>query len=221
MITIGLADDDPLFTAGLAMILDAHDDFTVVWQAIDGADALRHHDRQQPDVVLLDIRMPVLDGLAATEKLIDSGTGCKIIILTTFDSDEYVLTAVEAGAAGFLVKNTPPDDLVEAIRTVHNGDSVISPGPTRKLFASFRANPARSQVMLSQADIRAVAGLTDREQEVLALIADGRSNREICDQLWLSMPTVKTHVGNLLAKTGAHDRVQLVLFALRTELTAL
>lgn len=221
MITIGLADDDPLFTAGLAMVLGAQDDFTVVWQAIDGADALRYHDRQQPDVLLLDIRMPVLDGLAATEKLIGSGTRSKIIILTTFDSDEYVLTAVEAGAAGFLVKNTPPGGLVAAIRTVHDGDSVISPGATRRLFATFRANPARPQGMLAQADARAAAELTDREREVLVLIADGRSNREICDVLWLSMPTVKTHVGNLLTKTGARDRVQLVLFALRTELATL
>ena len=221
MITIGLADDDPLFTAGLAMILDAQDGFTVLWQAIDGADALRHHDRQQPDVLLLDIRMPVLDGLATTERLIGSGTGSKIIILTTFDSDEYVLAAVEAGAAGFLLKNTPPDGLIEAIRTVQNGDSVISPGPTRRLFATFRANLARPRVMLSPADARAVAELTEREREVLALIADGRANREICDELWLSMPTVKTHVGNLLAKTGARDRVQLVLFALRTELATL
>lgn len=216
MITIGLADDDPLFTAGLTMILDAQPDMTVLWQAIDGADTLRQHDQQQPDILLLDIQMPTLDGLAATQRLIETGTTSKIIILTTFDSDEYVLTAVEAGAAGFLVKNTPPDRLTEAIRTVDTGDAVISPGPTRRLFATFRQGDTAKPSPTLPTDARAASDLTARERDVLVLVAEGRSNQEICDELWLSMPTVKTHIGNLLAKTDARDRVQLVLFALRT-----
>ncbi|GAA1562149.1 response regulator transcription factor [Brevibacterium picturae] len=213
MITIALADDDPLFTAGLAMILDAQEDLHVLWQAVDGADAIRQHRHTEPDVLLLDIQMPGTDGLTATQQLISEGTAARIIILTTFESDEYVLTAVEAGAAGFLLKNTPPDELIDAIRTVYHGDSVISPGPTRRLFSTFRSRPAPSIGLVSEQQVP--ADLTSRESEVLTLIARGLSNQEICDQLWLSMPTVKTHIGNLLAKTHSRDRVQLVLYALR------
>ncbi|WP_212820624.1 response regulator [Polymorphospora rubra] len=221
MITVALADDEPLFTAGLTMVLDAQPDLRVIWQAIDGADAIRQHDRARPDILLLDIQMPTLDGLAATRRLIAAGTASKIIILTTFESDEYVLSAVEAGAAGFLVKNIPPDQLIAAIRTVDSGDAVISPGPTRRLFATFRRRPAESRTPLSSTDARAVAELTPRERDILVLIADGRTNQEICNELWLSMPTIKTHIGNLIAKTGSRDRVQLVLFALRTGIAAL
>jgi DNA-binding NarL/FixJ family response regulator len=214
VITVGLADDEPLFAAGLAMILDAQPDVRVLWQAVDGADAIRRHRCAQPDVLLLDVQMPGIDGIAVTRQLVADGSPTRIVILTTFDADEYVLTAIEAGAAGFLLKNTPPDRLVEAIRTVHRGDAVLSPGPTRRLFASYRARPAataRSRAVEDQA-----TDLTEREREVLALIARGLTNSEICEHLWLSMPTVKTHVGNLLAKTGSRDRVQLVLYALRT-----
>jgi DNA-binding NarL/FixJ family response regulator len=221
MITIGLADDEPLFTTGLGMILDAQPDMRVLWQAIDGADAIRQHNKEQPDILLIDIQMPTLDGLAATQRLIAAKTSSKIIILTTFDSDEHVLTAVEAGAAGFLVKNTPPDQVVTAIRTVHSGDAVISPGPTRRLFATFRRRPPGTASFVSRADAQAITELTSRENDILALIAEGRTNQEICDELWLSMPTIKTHIGNLIAKTGARDRVQLVLFALRTGLASL
>lgn len=220
MITIGLADDEPLFTAGLAMILDAQPDMRVLWQAIDGADAIRQHNKEQPDLLLIDIQMPTLDGLAATQRLIAGKTSSKIIILTTFDSDEHILTAVEAGAAGFLVKNTPPDQVITAIRTVHNGDAVISPGPTRRLFATFRHHPGTAS-LISRADAQAITELTPRENDILALIAEGRTNQEICDELWLSMSTIKTHIGNLITKTGARDRVQLVLFALRTGLGSL
>lgn len=217
MITIGLADDEPLFTAGLTMILDAQPDMTVSWQAVDGDDALRHHRNQTPDVVLLDIQMPTLDGLSATQRLIADKTDTKIIILTTFDSDENVLRAVEAGAAGFLLKNTSPDQLVSAIRTVHAGDAVISPGPTRRLFARFRHNQPSNLAPTTQL----AAALTPRESDILALIAQGHTNQEICNRLWLSMPTVKTHIGNLIAKTNSRDRVQLVLFALRTGVATL
>jgi DNA-binding NarL/FixJ family response regulator len=216
MMTIGLADDEPLFTTGLSMILDAQPDMRVLWQAIDGADAIRRHDEQAPDVLLLDIQMPGTDGLAVTERLVAAGTSTKIIILTTFDADEYVLTAVEAGAAGFLLKNTAPEQLISAIHVVHSGDAVISPGPTRRLFAAFRAPTPTRDDAPSRYDRQAADLLTARERDVLALIAEGLTNREICDRLSLSMPTVKTHVGNLIAKVGARDRVQLVLFALRT-----
>lgn len=221
MITIGLADDEPLFTTGLGMILEAQPDMRVLWKAIDGADAIRQHHKEQPEVLLLDIQMPTLDGLAATRQLISAKTSSKIIILTTFDSDEHILTAVEAGAAGFLVKNSPPDQVVAAIRTVHSGDAVISPGPTRRLFATFRRRPSSAASLASQEDARALAELTPRENDVLVLVATGRTNQEICDELWLSMPTVKTHIGNLIAKTGSRGRVQLVLFALRTGLASL
>ncbi|MFB6394219.1 LuxR C-terminal-related transcriptional regulator [Polymorphospora lycopeni] len=142
-------------------------------------------------------------------------------LLTTFESDEHVLTAVEAGAAGFPVKNIPPDQLIAAIRIMHSGDAVISPGPTRRLLATFRRRPAESRTPSRGSDTQAVAELTPREREILSLIAEGRTNQEICTELWLSMPTIKTHIGNLIAKTGSRDRVQLVLFALRTGIAAL
>ena len=222
MITVALADDEPLFTAGLAMIIDAQPDLRVLWQAVDGADAIRQHGRAEPDVLLCDIRMPGVDGLAATKHLVDDGTTARIVILTTFQADEYVLAAIEHGAAGFLLKNTPPDDLLAAIRTVHAGDAVISPGPTRRLFASYRAGagPALGHAA-APAEAQAVDLLTRREREVLQLVAQGLSNQEICDRLWLTMPTVKTHIGNLLAKTHSRDRVQLVLLALRTGIAEL
>lgn len=221
MITVGLADDEPLFTAGLAMILDAQPDMSVLWQAIDGADAIRQHNHEAPDILLLDIQMPTIDGLATTQHLITAGTQSKIIILTTFDTDEYVLTAIESGASGFLVKNTAPNDVVAAIRTVHDGDAVISPGPTRRLFTTFRKRPGGPAACPSPTDSRLADELTPRERDILALIARGRTNQEICDELWLTMPTIKTHIGNLRAKTQARDRVQLVLFALRVGIAEL
>ena len=190
MITIGLADDEPLFTAGLAMILEAQPDMHVLWQAIDGADAIRQHEHEPPDILLLDIQMPTLDGLAATQRLITSGTSSKIIILTTFDTDEHVLATVEAGASGFLVKNTAPSEVVSAIQTVHDGDAVISPGPTRRLFATFRRQGGTRAAVETCDDHRLAESLTPRERDILALIATGRTNQEICDELWLTMPNV-------------------------------
>lgn len=220
MMTIGLADDEPLFTAGLAMILEAQPDMQVLWQAVDGADAVRRHSAAPPDILLLDIQMPTLDGLAATELLVSANTGTKIIIVTAFDTDEYVLTAVEAGASGFLLKNTPPVQVVESIRTVHRGDAVISPGPTRRLFRNHRATQTRRPTT-SDYHSATVEDVTPRERDILVLIAEGCSNQEICDELWLSMATVKTHIGNLIAKTHSQDRVQLVLYALRTGIASL
>ena len=220
MITLGLVDDEPLFTTGLAMILDAQPDMRVAWQAGNGGDAIRQQALHPTDILLVDIQMPDTDGLTATRQLAATGEPGRVFILTTYDVDEYVPAAIEAGASGFLLKNTPPDQLIDAIRTVHRGDAIISPGPTRKLFDRLQwqqtiGEPAPSG---TPAERRVLDLLTDRETQVLRLIAQGLTNQEICDQLWLSMPTVKTHVGNLIAKTQARDRVQLVLFALQTHL---
>ena len=232
MIRLGLADDEPLFTMGLAMLLGAQPDIEVVWRAVDGNDALMRNTADPVDVLLLDVQMPGLDGLAATRELMARGITGRVVILTTFDTDGYVMGAIEAGAAGFLLKNTPPQDLITAIRTVHDGDSVISPGPTRRLLTAVRTgqvsgtlgNDASAGRHASEDSVEAVraaeasqqvAALTQREREILALIALGLTNQEICDREWLSMPTVKTHVSHLLSKTGCRDRVQLVLLALR------
>ena len=232
MIRLGLADDEPLFTMGLAMLLGAQPDMEVVWRAVDGNDALMRNDADPVDVLLLDVQMPGLDGLAATRELMARGITGRVVILTTFDTDGYVMGAIEAGAAGFLLKTTPPQDLITAIRTVHDGDSVISPGPTRRLLTAVRTgqvsgtlgNDAGAGRHASEDSVEAVraaeasqqvAALTQREREILALIALGLTNQEICDREWLSMPTVKTHVSHLLSKTGCRDRVQLVLLALR------
>ena len=219
MITVALADDEPLFTEGLAMILNAQPDMRVIWQAIDGADAIRQHQHERPDVLLCDIPLPGTTGLETVRQLVAEDTETRIVMLTTFETDEYVLTAIEHGAAGFLLKNTPPGELLAAIRTVHGGDAVISPGPTRKLFSTYRqvsqhANPHNADTTLADA-------LTHREREVIELVAQGLSNQDICDQLFLSMPTVKTHIGNLMAKTHSRDRVQLALYALRAGIATL
>ena len=231
MIRLGLTDDEPLFTMGLAMLLGAQPDMEVVWQAVDGNDALRCNAADPVDVLLLDVQMPGRDGLSTTRELVARGISGRVVILTTFDTDGYVMGSIEAGAAGFLLKNTPPQDLIAAIHTVHDGDSVISPGPTRRLLTAVRAGQvsgagAESSVGSTPSEgsaeaVRAaeaaqqIEGLTQREREILALIALGLTNQEICDREWLSMPTVKTHVSHLLSKTGCRDRVQLVLLALR------
>ena len=231
MIRLGLTDDEPLFTMGLAMLLGAQPDMEVVWQAVDGNDALRCNAADPVDVLLLDVQMPGLDGLSTTRELVARGISGRVVILTTFDTDGYVMGSIEAGAAGFLLKNTPPQDLIAAIHTVHDGDSVISPGPTRRLLTAVRAGQvsgagAESSVGSTPSEgsaeaVRAaeaaqqVEALTQREREILALIALVLTNQEICDREWLSMPTVKTHVSHLLSKTGCRDRVQLVLLALR------
>ncbi|SDM72275.1 response regulator [Actinomyces ruminicola] len=209
-------DDEPLLTAGLAMLLGAQADMEVAWQATDGHQALWHAQTDPVDVILLDVQMPGLDGLATTHRLIEAGIQGRIVILTTFDVDEYVMGAIEAGAAGFLLKNTPPERLIEAVRTVHAGDCVISPGPTRRLLTAVRTGWKERAEAAPPQRWSLPPGLTERETEILALVARGLTNQEICDRLWLSMATVKTHVSHLLAKTGARDRVQLVLLALRT-----
>lgn len=221
MIRVGLADDQVLFTAGMAMVIDSQPDLTVAWEAGDGAQALARQRSDPADVLLMDVQMPGTDGLSATRSLVSSGAGCRIVILTTFDTDEYVVEGVEAGAAGFLLKNTPPEELLEAVRTVHRGDSVISASSTRRLLGHVRpllGGPPSRSAPPDRDTRRAVASLTPREQEVLVAVALGYTNTEICERLVLSMPTVKTHVGHVLAKTGSRDRVQAVLFAFRAGL---
>ncbi|WP_194785125.1 response regulator [Actinomyces haliotis] len=219
-IRVGIADDEPLLTAGLAMILSAQDDLEVLWRAERGDEALVRATEQPVDVLLLDVQMPGPDGLETTRRWVREGRPGRVVILTTFDTDGYVMGAVEAGAAGFLLKNTAPEEIARAIRTVDRGDSVISPGPTRRLLGALRqkqvVSPPATPTSVASLGQAHVPDLTDREREVLRLIALGLTNQELCDRLWLSMPTVKTHVSHLLAKTGARDRVQLVLDALRT-----
>lgn len=220
VIRVGLTDDEPLFSAGLAMLLGAQADMEVVWVAGSGHEALRRAQADPVDVLLLDVQMPGMDGLETTRQLVSAGAQGRVVILTTFDTDGYVLGAIEAGAAGFLLKSTPPDQLLEAVRVVHAGDSVISPGPTRRLLTAMRQGSLGAGGQEAPGGAPGpegvVADLTERERQVLRLVALGLTNQEICDQLWLSMATVKTHVSHLLSKTGSRDRVQLVLLALRT-----
>ena len=221
MIRIGLADDQRLFTAGMAMVIDSQPDMAVAWQAGDGAEAVERQRADPVDLVLMDVRMPGTDGLSATRTLVDSGARCRIVVLTTFDTDEYVIEGIEAGATGFLLKNTLPEELLEALRAVHRGDSVVSASSTRRLLQHVRpllgggSGPSSPPARETR---RALESLTPREREVLTAVARGYTNTEICELLVLSMPTVKTHVGNVLAKTTSRDRVQAVLFAFRAGL---
>jgi DNA-binding NarL/FixJ family response regulator len=209
MIRVVLADDQPLVRAGFAALLDAQDDVTVVGQADDGTEAVRLAGAEVPDVVLMDIRMPGLDGLEATRQIAADPrlAGVRVIILTTFELDEYVFEALRAGASGFLVKHTEPVELIRAVRVVAGGEALLSPSVTRRLIAEFadRAKPAPEG--------RALAALTEREREMTALAAGGLSNEEIADRLVLSAATVKTHINRAMTKLGARDRAQLVVFA--------
>lgn len=215
MITVALVDDEPLFTAGLSMVLETQPDIRVLWTAQGGLEGIAHCEEDAPEVMLLDIRMPGLDGLETIRRLVESGAATRVVILTTFSADEYVLTAIEAGASGFLLKNTPPDELAEAVRTVSRGDAVISPEATRHLFKAYRTQGAVDSKRPGAVESDLVSGLTSRERDVLELIGLGLTNQEICDKLWLSMSTVKTHVSMLMSKTYSRDRVQLALLSLR------
>lgn len=198
---------------GLNMVLDAHDDIVVVGEEADGAAAIRAARDLQPDVVLMDVRMPVVDGVTATQRILEAGGVSKVLVMTTFDLDEHALAALRAGASGFLLKDTPPEDLVSAIRSVAAGDAVVSPRVTRRLLSRFLRDdlpPSRDPAVL---DV-----LTEREREVLGLIAAGLSNCEIAAKLYLSEATVKSHVGRVLAKLGLRDRVQAVVLSYETGL---
>jgi DNA-binding NarL/FixJ family response regulator len=209
VIRVLLADDQALVRAGFRALLDAEDGMEVVGEAADGAEAVREARTLVPDVVLMDIRMPVLDGLAATREIAADArlAAVRVVILTTFDLDDYVFEALRSGASGFLVKDTEPAELVRAVRAVVAGDALLSPGVTRRLieeFATHRKDPTTGPAL----DV-----LTDREREVMALAATGLSNDEIAERLFMSPATAKTHVSRAMVKLGARDRAQLVVFA--------
>jgi RNA polymerase sigma factor (sigma-70 family) len=218
-IRIVLADDQALLRKGFRMILETEDDLEIVGEAADGADAVRLVGLYRPDVVLMDVRMPVLDGIEATREITAApGDETRVLILTTFDLDEYAFSALRAGASGFLLKDVPPAELVSAIRTVARGDAVVSPRITRRLleeYAHTLPDLAEGEAESHDAATEhpALAQLTEREREVLLAVADGLSNAEIAERLYVSEATVKSHVGRLLAKLGLRDRVQAVVFA--------
>jgi DNA-binding NarL/FixJ family response regulator len=209
MIRVLLADDQALVRAGFAALIDAQDGMRVVGQAGDGTEAVRLVETLRPDVVLMDIRMPRMDGLAATREIVadERFAAVRVVILTTFELDEYVFEALRAGATGFLVKHTEPTELIRAVRTVSAGEALLSPGVTRRLIAEF-AGRAKEPPASSRLD-----ALTAREREMVAVVAEGLSNDEIAERLFLSPATVKTHINRAMTKLGARDRAQLVVLA--------
>ena len=252
MITVGLADDQQLVRAGFSMVLASQDDITVAWEASDGAEACRLAETDPVDIILMDVQMPNMDGITATQRILDelapagpAGEDTRVVVLTTFDSDNYVLGAVTAGASGFLLKDADPEELIKAVRTVGESAAVISPAATAKLMRRLRTedlegaqrgasnqgseagahNGAKGLVADSSKpglddDLGLVDPLTPREREILCLIAIGYSNQEIAEELFISLPTVKTHVGRVLTKTDSRDRVHAVLFALKHHLVS-
>ena len=237
-ITVGLADDQILVRAGFAMVLDSQEDIEVRWQAANGREAVESARSMPCDVILMDIQMPELNGIDATKMLVDEGNSARIVVLTTFDNDEYVIGSIAAGASGFLLKDTDPEELIDAVRTVGESTAVVSPKATARLLRQIRDGmPGDGPRGAVDGDARDAAPrtegstheegagnahlpelpdpLTARELEILRLIAMGRSNTEIADELFLSLSTVKTHVGRVLAKTESRDRVHVVLWAFR------
>jgi len=206
VIRVALADDQELVRTGFRMILESEGDLTVVGEAEDGAQAFELVRRERPDVVLMDVRMPVLDGISATARIVAAGLPTRVLVLTTFDLDEVVFEAIRAGAAGFLLKTGPADDLVRAVRVVASGESLLSPSITRRLVEEFARRP-------SGAPPAAVNELTPRELDVLRLVARGLSNAEIAAELVVETSTVKSHVASILSKLGLRDRVQAVVAA--------
>ena len=204
MIRVLLADDQALVRGGFRLILDAEPDIEVIAEAADGSEAVERALGTRPDLVLMDIRMPVLDGIEATRRLLPQLTTTRVVMLTTFDLDDYIVDAFRAGASGFLLKTAPPPQLVAAIRTVHSGDALLAPVSTRRLIEQFARPPHETP---------ALAELTAREHDVLRLLARGLTNAEIAAQLVVEPSTIKSHVASLLAKLGLRDRVQAVVFA--------
>lgn len=210
-IRVVLADDQALMRMGFRMVLEAEDGIEVVGEASDGASALAQARALSPDVILMDVRMPGMNGIEATEAITSQCPGTKVLILTTFDLDEYAFAGLKAGASGFLLKDTRPADLAEAIRTVASGEAVVSPRVTRRMLEMFASHLPDSTSPRGE-DAR-LAALTPREHEILVLMAQGLSNAEIAEHLVVSATTVKTHVGNVLAKLNVRDRVQAVVVA--------
>lgn len=209
-IRVLLVDDENLMRSGLRLILDAEADIEVVAEASNGAEAVENATRLDPDVILMDVQMPVQDGLTATRAITALGrtASCRVIILTTFDLDEYVYEALRAGASGFLLKRSPAEELVAGVRVVASGDALLAPSVTRRLLDHFAARPAPQEAELARISV-----LTEREREVFELVAQGRSNSEIADTLVLSEATVKTHVKHVFDKLDVHDRTQAVILA--------
>ena len=205
-----VADDQPLVRSGFQMILDQRSDLELVGEAADGAQAIELAIELDPDVILMDVRMPNLDGVEATHRLVEGGAGARILILTTYDLDQYVHQAIRAGASGFLLKDVQPAQLVEAIRVVAAGDALLAPSVTRRLLERFATLPDPDR---DSGPPPALQALTERELEVLRLLASGRSNAELAERLFLSEATVKTHVSSILRKLGLRDRVQAVILA--------
>ena len=216
MISVVVVDDQALVRAGFRVLVDSSSDLEVLGEAADGMEAVRVVHQLRPDVVLMDIRMPGMDGIEATRQIVGApeGDGTRVLILTTFDLDQYVYDALRAGASGFLLKDTPPDDLLEAIRVIAAGNALLAPSVTRTLIAEFAS---RAAPLLKSVD--ALELITPREREVLLLIARGRSNSEVAEELHMSSATAKTHVSRLLSKLGARDRAQLVVIAYESGLT--
>jgi DNA-binding NarL/FixJ family response regulator len=215
--SIVLADDQELMRMGFRMVLSSQPDLAVAGEASDGAEAIAAVARHEPDVLLMDVRMPEMDGVEATRRIVASGSATRIIILTTFDLDEYVYAALRAGASGFLLKDAQPAELLSAIRAVAAGDAVLAPQITRRLLSTYAHRLPAAPAQDGGRDAR-LAQLTAREREVLTLVAGGLSNAEIAERLVLSEATVKTHVGRVLAKLELRDRVQIVVFAYETGL---
>ena len=205
-ISVVIADDQAMVRAGFRRLLESEPDIDVVGEAGDGKQAVEQVTKARPDVALLDIRMPTMDGIEATRRIVAS-TDTNVVILTTFDLDEYVYDALRAGAAGFLLKDAPPEQMIEALHAVTRGDALIAPSITKRLLAEFVRRPEPTDAA------RYLAALTEREREVLLRLGRGMSNAEIAAQLYVGEATIKTHVGNVLAKLGLRDRVQAVVFA--------
>ena len=209
LVRVVLVDDDSLMRAGLRMIIEQSDDIVVVGECDDGAEALRLVRQERPDVVLMDVRMPGMNGIEATQVLTDSGVDVRVIVLTTFEMEEYVFGSLRAGASGFLLKRTKPEELLAGIRAVAEGDALLSPSVTRRLIEEFTSSAASTQ---RAADPR-LSQLTEREREVLVQMAGGLSNDEIAETLFIAENTVKTHVKRVMSKLGSRDRVQAVVAA--------
>ncbi|OKJ10626.1 LuxR family transcriptional regulator [Streptomyces sp. CB00316] len=212
-----LVDDQPLVRSGLRMLMAHHPDLEVVGEASTGAEAVRLAGEIDPDVVVMDIRMPGMDGIEATRLITAGPAASRVLVLTTFDEDDHVYGALRAGASGFVVKDMALDEILAAVRVVAAGDALIAPGVTRRLIAEFAGRPASAPARSP----RPVEGITEREREVLTLVGRGRSNTEIAEDLFITVATAKSHVSRLLTKLDARDRVQLVITAYETGLVAL